>query len=137
MKKIELIGMVVISLLLFGTSVRANLWSSRNDFTPKLPKQKFLGLGLVQQGNVQTAIDQGFVFPNSSIKSFSSTDNVDEYITIYAAEPSVFQRDFHFDSKIKSMSAISPSPEQPSPEPLSAEPPLPESPSPQPTLPGT
>jgi hypothetical protein len=126
MKKIKFIGIIAISFLLFGTSVQANLCSSQNVFTHKFRIDKFIGLGPVQQGNVQTAIDQDFVFPNTAIDSFTSTGDAHEYMTIYTAKPSVFQGDFHFDYKIKSMPATS----------LSPEPPLPEPPSPLPTLPG-
>lgn len=127
MKKIEFIGMVGILLLLFGTSVQANLWSSQNNFTSKFRKEKFIGSRLIQQSDVQTAFGQAFVFQNATIESFTSTGNADEYVTSYTAKPSVFQRDFHLDSKIKIISAPSPWPEPPSPEP----------PSPLPTLPGT
>jgi hypothetical protein len=127
MKKIELIGKVGILLLLFGTYVQANLWSSLNNFTPEFRKEKFIESGPIQQGNVQTAIDQGFVFQNATTESFTSTGNADAYVTSYTAKPSVFQRDYHLDSKIKIIPAPSPSPEPPSPEP----------PSPLPTLPGT
>jgi hypothetical protein len=126
-KKIELIGRVGILLLLFGTYVQANLWSSQNNVTPEFRKEKFIESGPMQQDNVQTAIDQGFVFQNATIESFTSTGNADAYVTCYTAKPSVFQKNFHLDSKVIIISAPSPSPEPPSPEP----------PSPLPTLPGT
>ncbi|MHA1509016.1 MAG: hypothetical protein ACTSO6_09980 [Promethearchaeota archaeon] len=96
MKKIKFIGIIAFSLLLFVTSVQANLCSSQN------------------------------IFPNTATDSFTSTGDADEYMTIYTAKPSVFQGDFQFDYKIKSMPATSSPPEPPPPEP----------PSPLPTLPG-
>lgn len=137
MSKIKLISVVGISLLLLGTSVQTNLGSSPNDVIPKFRGEMSMGLASVQPGNVQTAIDQGFVFPNSAIESFPDARNTDEYMTIYTGKPSVFQKDVYFDSKIKSLSAISPSPEPPSPGPASPEPPSPDPPSPRPTVPGT
>ena len=97
MKKIKFMVIVAFTPFVFGTSVQANLCGSQN------------------------------VFPNTAIDSFTSTGDVNEHMTICTAEPSVFQRDFHFDYKIKSMPATSPPPE----------PPLPEPPSPLPILPGT
>lgn len=127
MKKIELVGRVGILLLLFGSYVQANLWNSQNNFTPEFRKEKFIQSGPMQQGNVQTAIDQGFVFQNATLESFTSTGNAHAYVTCYTARPSVFQKNFHLNSKIKKISVPSPSPGPPSPEP----------PSPLPTLPGT
>ena len=127
MKKIEFIGMVGILILIFGTSVQANLWSSQHNFTPKFREKKFIGSRLIQQSDMQTAFDRAFVFQNATIESFTPTGNVNEYVTLYWAKPLVFKRDFHLDSKFKIISVSSPLPEPPSPEP----------PSPLPTLPDT
>jgi hypothetical protein len=127
MKKIKFMVIVAFTPFVFGTSVQANLCTGENDFTHKFRIDRFTGLRPVQQCNVQMAIYQDFVFSNTAIDSFTSTGDVNEYMTICTAEPSVFQRDFHFDYKIKSMPATSPPPE----------PPLPEPPSPLPILPGT
>jgi len=125
MKKIKFMVIVAAIPFLFGTSVQANLCSGENDFTHKIRIDKFTGFRPVQQCNLQAAIYQGFVFSNTAIDSFTSTSDVNEYMTIYTAEPSVFQRDFPFDYKIKSMPATSPDPEPPMPEPPSSLPILP------------
>jgi hypothetical protein len=127
MKKIKFIVIIAFTPFVFGTSVQANLCAGENDFMHKFRIDRFTDLWAVQQCNVQTAIFQDFVFSNTAIDSFTSTGDANEYMTICTAEPSVFQRDFHFDYKIKSMPATFPSPEPPPPEP----------PSPQPILPGT
>jgi len=126
MKKIIFIVIVAITPFLFGTIVQTNLCSGQNDYTHKFPIDKFTSLRPVQLCNVQTAIYQDFVFSNTAMDSFTSSGDADKYMTICMAEPSVFQRDFHFYYQIKSMPATSPSPE----------PPLPEPPSPLPRLPG-
>ena len=132
MSKIKLICFVFISLLLFGTSVQANLRSSQNDFTTKFRKEKFIGGGPGQQANVLMAVGQGFFFQNAVLESVAPTSSPDGYMTIYTTEELVFQRGFNFDAEVEIIQTGYPSPEPPSPEPPSPEPPLP-----LPTLPMT
>ena len=127
MSKIKLICFVCISLLLFGTSVQANLRSSQNDFTTKFRKEKFIGGGPGQQANVLMAVGQGFFFQNAVLESAAPTSNPYGYMAIYTTEELVFQRGFNFDAEVEIIQTGYPSPEPPSPDP----------PLPLPTLPMT
>ena len=125
MNKIKLICFVCISLLFFGTSVQANLWSSQNDFTTKFRKEKFIGGGSDQQANVLMAVGQGFFFQNAVPESVAPNSNPDGYMTIYTTEELLFQRGFNFDAEVEIIQTGYPSPEPPSPESPLPEPPLP------------
>lgn len=77
MKKGALIGLVFLVGLFFsfsaaqaGPVVNPETYSSAvGDFTTKFWKEKFIGGGPGQQGNVLMAIGQGFVFQNAVLES--------------------------------------------------------------------
>ncbi len=76
MKKAALLGFVILSVLGLGLSAQAGpvvnpgtYNSADGDFATKFWKEKFIGGGPGQPGNVLMAIGQGFVFQNGVLES--------------------------------------------------------------------
>jgi len=91
MKRTALLSFVILVVLGFSVSVQAGpvvnpgtYNSAEGDFTTKFWKEKFIGGGPGQPGNVLMAIGQGFVFQNGVLESVEvyGTDDWD-YKTTY------------------------------------------------------
>ncbi len=97
MKKGALIGLVFLVGLLFsfsaaqaGPVVKPGLYDTQTrDFSTKFWKEKFIGGGPGQQGNIFMAVGQGFVFQHGTLESVGPVPVTDpnyasyEYMTTY------------------------------------------------------
>jgi len=84
-KKVTLASLVFVLGLSFGLTVQADDYSTANgDFTTKFWKEKFIGGGPGQPGNVLMAIGQGFVFQNAVLEKVEPLVNVDGNVIGYA-----------------------------------------------------
>ena len=86
MKKGALSISAVMLVFFFCVSVHAGpqiVPGIYDDVTTKFWKEKFLGGGPGQPGNVLMAVGRGFMFQNAVLESVVPTGNADEYFTTY------------------------------------------------------